>query len=78
MTVVGRPRRGKVVKAYAIGVLRFVVGEDDDLIRFFESLPPGKRRSGLRMALRGGIGKVKVDEIEDDSELEQAADDFLK
>ncbi len=74
-----RPRKGKVVHHYAIGALHLYDGEDDDLIAFFESLPPRKRRSGLKAALRaGGMQTVRVEDLSDDEELEDAATAFLK
>ena len=74
-----RPRKDKVVHHYAIGALHLYEGEDDDLIRFFASLPPRRRRAGLKAALRaGGMPSLRVEELVDDDELEAAAAAFLK
>ena len=73
-----RPKKGNV-RHYAIGALHLYEGEDDDLIAFFESLPPRKRRAGLKAALRaGGMQAVRVPDLEDDEEFVEAAETFLK
>jgi hypothetical protein len=74
-----RPRKASAVRHYAIGALHLYEGEDDDMIAFFESLPPRKRRAGLKAALRaGGMQTVRVEDLSDDEELEDAAAAFLK
>ena len=74
-----RPKTDKVVRHYAIGALHLYEGQDDDLIAFFESLPPRKRRSGLKAAIRaGGMKVVQIADLSDDEELEDAAEAFLK
>jgi hypothetical protein len=74
----GRPRLNREVVTIAIGTLHLVTGEDDDLIAFFKSLPVGKRRVGLKSALRSGIKGVVVQDLRDDSDLEDAATEFLR
>ena len=67
----GRPRRETVVVRVK---LRLHLGEDDDLIDFFASLPERGRAKAVIGALRtGNINQVLVDEGIDD---EQMADDF--
>ncbi len=74
-----RPKKANIARHYAIGALHLYEGEDDDLIAFFESLPPRKRRSGLKAALRAGGMKVSSSmELSEDEEFEDAARMFLK
>lgn len=40
--------------------LKLRPGEDDDLVRWYNELPKGKRQEVLRQALRAGIGKVTM------------------
>lgn len=73
-----RPKKGKA-HHYAIGALHLYEGEDDDLIAFFDALPPRKRRAGLKAALRaGGMLTIHLEELADDDELLEAAQGFLK
>ena len=75
----GRPKSKDIRVLVPIGTLVLVEGLDDDLIAFFQALPLGKRRSGLKAALRaGGMKTVRVDELTDDDELEDAAETFLE
>jgi hypothetical protein len=75
----GRPRSQQIKVIVPIGALFLIQGEDDDLIDFFKSLPTGKRRAGLKAALRaGGMKTIRVDELSDDAELEEAAEGFLE
>lgn len=74
----GRPKK-RNPRHYAIGTLHLYEGEDDDLIAFFESLPPRKRRAGLKAALRaGGMSAVRIEASGDDEELLEAAQAFLR
>jgi hypothetical protein len=59
--------------------LRLRVCEDDDLIAFLSRLPPRKRTTAFKAALRAGgmrLGQVDADSSED--ELLATIDDFLK
>ena len=59
--------------------LRLRVGEDDDLISFLSNLPPRRRASALKAALRvGGSIHNLADENQSTDELFLAADHFLK
>ena len=59
--------------------LRLRVGEDDDLIAFLRNLPPRRRASALKAALRtGGLSLGAVTDDNSEAELLAAIDDFLK
>ncbi len=59
--------------------LRLRVGEDDDLIAFLGQIPPRRRASAIKAALRsGGMSLNQVDVDIPDDELLSALDDFLK
>lgn len=59
--------------------LRLRPGEDDDLIAFFNTLPPGRRVSAIKSALRsGGMQAPHVTNADLENELIFAATDFLK
>ena len=59
--------------------LRLRVGEDDDIIAFFENIPPGRRVSALKSALRaGGMQAPHVTNADLENDLIFAATDFLK
>lgn len=48
-------------------------GEDDDLIRFFATLPPHRRAASLKVALRsGGMAQVAAESMPDDVTLTDA------
>lgn len=49
----GRPRKFGQRRIFRL-TLRLWEGEDDDLIAFFEALPPGQRVNALKVALRNG------------------------
>jgi hypothetical protein len=75
----GRPKSKDILVLVPIGTLPLRQGADDDLIAFFQALPVGKRRSGLKVALRaGGMKTVRVEDLTDDDELEEAAEGFLE
>jgi len=58
---------------------RLRVGDDDDLIAYLSNLPPRRRASAIKAALRtGGMGPGLVDADSSDDELLAAIDDFLK
>jgi hypothetical protein len=54
------------------------VGEDDDLITFLSSLPPRRRASALKAALRAGGMPAAADESFLDEDLAATLNDFLK
>jgi hypothetical protein len=59
--------------------LRLRVGDDDDLIAFLSNLPPRKRASALKAALRtGGSIHSLVNDDSSTNELFIAVDNFLK
>lgn len=59
--------------------LRLRVGEDDDLIAFLRQIPPRRRASAIKAALRsGGMSLSQADVDYPDDELLSALDDFLK
>jgi hypothetical protein len=59
--------------------LRLRVGEDDDLIAFLSHLPPRRRATAIKAALRtGGMGYGPAEVQDSDDELLAAIDDFLK
>jgi len=59
--------------------LRLRVGEDDDIIAFFNDLPNRKRASALKAALRAGGMQAPHETNSDlENELISAANDFLK
>ncbi len=74
----GRPRRtGEFVEIALHGHLWS--GEDDDLLTFFKSIPPRKRWTAVKAALRaGGMQTVKAAELPDDDELAAAVENFLR
>ncbi len=59
--------------------LRLSEVEDDDLIKFFQSIPKRRRASAIKSALRaGGMQSAGVEDVEDDEALAASVDDFLK
>lgn len=58
--------------------LRLRVGDDDDLITFLSNLPPRRRASALKAALRAGGMPAAADESFLDEDLAAALNDFLK
>ena len=58
--------------------LRLRVGEDDDLIAFLRNLPPRRRTTALKAALRAGRLPATKDESFLDDDMASALDDFLK
>lgn len=73
-----RPKREGNLRVFNIGEFRLWEGEDDDIIAFFESIPPRKRVRAIIAALRaGGMSQVQAQNIADDDELDDAAGGFL-
>jgi hypothetical protein len=59
--------------------MRLRAGMDDDLIAFLSKIPPRRRTSAIKAALRsGGIALSQVEADDTDDELLSALDDFLK
>ena len=55
-------------------------GEDDDLLAFFEGLPPRQRSAAIKLALRSGSALSdlqSVDLNDDEEEMDFNLDDFL-
>ncbi len=52
----GRPRSQRTAEAYVVRLnLRLYLGEDDDLIAYFQSTPTGLRTARAKAALREGM-----------------------
>ena len=60
----GRPRSRRQVRIVQVK-LRLYSGEDDDLIAFFDSVPPRLRAAMVKLALRSGAPQSEGDESED-------------
>jgi len=59
--------------------LRLSEVEDDDLIKFFQSIPKRRRAAAIKSALRaGGMQFPSTEDMEDDEALAASVDDFLK
>lgn len=59
--------------------LRLRVGDDDDLIAYLGQIPPRRRASAIKSALRRGGMNLNQAEVDNpDDELLSALDDFLK
>ena len=59
--------------------LRLSEVEDDDLIKFFQSIPKRRRASAIKSALRaGGMQAAEAEHVEDDEALAASVEDFLK
>ncbi len=73
----GRPReQGEEVEI--ILHLRLRRGRDDDLIEFFDSIPPRRKVAAVKMALRaGGMTTVRIEDLPDEDDLEEALDALL-
>jgi hypothetical protein len=74
----GRPNKSDDLELIVLGNLRLHKGDDDDLIQFFRSIPSRKRHAALKAALRaGGMKTIRIEDLSDDEELEEAAEEFL-
>ncbi len=75
-----RGRPAAPAKAWEIFIhLRLRVGEDDDLIAFLGSLPPRRRATAIKSALRsGGMTILPADDGVSDAEMFESINDFLK
>ena len=68
MARIGRPPSQRAATARLIYVkMRLYLGEDDDLIAFFEGIPRGLRAAMVKRALRSGV-QVTVHEAEEESQ----------
>ncbi len=69
------PARAMLIRASLI--LR--AGEDDDLIRAFQAVPPRKRAAFIKAAMRSGqLQGALLDDLPGDDELEQSMASFLE
>jgi len=58
--------------------LRLRRGRDDDLIEFFGGIPPRMRVAAVKMALRsGGMTTIRLGDLPDEEDLEEALDALL-
>ena len=74
----GRPRNTVQVWEYHIH-LRLRVDQDDDLIKFLKNIPPRRRASALKSALRaGGMQSAGPGNDPEDDEFMDSVDAFLK
>lgn len=67
----GRPRIDPAKVYETVVKVRLIRGEDDDLIEIFEKTAPGKLWPTVKLAMRGGIGTISFDDVEEDD------DDFI-
>lgn len=81
MTMARRGRPPKSGRTFVFNIkLRLRETEDDDLIRFLESVPPGQRAAAIKTALRtGGLltHGTGEDDDADDEDLGLDMDDFF-
>jgi hypothetical protein len=69
------PERAMLIRASLI--LR--AGEDDDLIKAFQTVPARKRAAFIKAAMRSGTFQtISYDDLPSDEELEQSIADFLE
>jgi hypothetical protein len=52
-------------------------GEDDDLIKAFNRVPPRKRAAFIKAAMRAGGIQVDIGGLPDDDELIESMEQFL-
>lgn len=70
----GRPRLSEPADVILIK-LRLRPGRDDDLLAFFASLPPRRRASAVKLALRtGGMGSGSLTTLPADAAVDAALD----
>jgi len=74
----GRRKKNGVCHKYQLKLYLWE-GEDDDLIAFLESLPEGKRASGVKFALRSGnaLANLTAGDAFDDDDDDFDLDDFI-
>lgn len=69
------PERTMLIRAS----LTLRAGEDDDLIKAFQSVPARKRAAFIKSAMRSGsFQSISYDDLPSDDELEQSIADFLE
>jgi hypothetical protein len=69
------PERTLLIRAS----LTLRAGEDDDLIKAFQSVPARKRAAFIKAAMRSGsFQSISYDDLPSDDELEQSIADFLE
>lgn len=69
------PERALLIRAS----LTLRAGEDDDLIKAFQSVPVRKRAAFIKAAMRSGsFQNISYDDLPSDDELEQSIADFLE
>lgn len=77
------PRRGRPPESGAevevVLHLRLRRGRDDDLIDFFGAIPRRQRIAALKSALRagGGLNALRLEDLDDDQDLDTVLDGFL-
>lgn len=72
----GRPR-ATTMTVLIRTVLTLREGEDDDLIAAFRQVPPRKRASFIKAAMRSGGLQVDLSGLPDDEELADSLEQFL-
>ena len=72
----GRPK-ATTLSLVIRAVLTLREGEDDDLIKVFQSVPARKRASFIKAAMRSGGLEIKLDDLPDDSDLADSLGNFL-
>ena len=73
----GRPR--SPVRPHIVYVkLRLCPGPDDDLIAFFDSIPPGLRAAMAKAALRSGTETSEKEDSWEQNELFDVLDSFVE
>lgn len=74
----GRPKRIQDRKLIIVK-LSLYPGKDDDLIEFFEGIPPGHRARVVTIALRSGkkISLEQIQDLPDDQDMEDAFNEFV-
>lgn len=75
----GRPRKTGRQRVFRL-TLRLWMGEDDDLIAFFDAVPPGKRVTALKVALRNGQmldASTGIDSLPTEEDLDDLMDDLV-
>jgi hypothetical protein len=69
------PERTMLIRAS----LTLRAGEDDDLIKAFQSVPARKRAAFIKAAMRSGSFQgISYDDLPSDEELEQSIANFLE
>jgi hypothetical protein len=72
----GRPKLNTLVTQVYIR-LSLREGEDDDLLKAFQSIPQRKRAAFVKASMRSGGLEISADDLPDDDELAESLDTFL-